>query len=47
VKKEHFSLPSNDETSSALASIKTNLANHAYSLAADFEEQKALLDELI
>ncbi len=40
-------LPSNQETDSALASIKTNLANHAHSLAADFEEQKALLDELV
>ena len=45
--KANHSLPTNEETSSALETIKSNLANHAYSLAADFEEQKALLDELI
>lgn len=45
IKGDH--LPTNEETDSALQSIKTNLANHAYSLAADFEEQKALLDELV
>lgn len=39
--------PTIEETDSALQTIKTNLANASYSLAADFEEQKALLDQLI
>lgn len=36
-----------EDTQSALNTIKTNLTNSSYSLAADFQEQKALLDELL
>ena len=36
-----------EDTESALNTIKTNIANTSYSLAADFQEQKALIDALL
>ncbi len=36
-----------EDTESALNSIKANVANSTYNMAADFQEQKALVGQLI
>jgi hypothetical protein len=36
-----------EDTESALNSIKANVASSLYSLAADFQEQKAFIGQLI